>query len=133
MWWSQRQSVLPLIWATKQDSTTLRVSSGRLQSESGRPNWRGISQARGLTWTTSSEGESPWPTRAWQFFEAAESLKKEALAALADHLAMGVEAGGDLVVGDALGGEEDHPGAEDLKVWQRILGGSSMELALFGR
>jgi hypothetical protein len=63
-------------------------------------------------------------------FQPAQALLEEALAPLADHFPAGVQPGRDEVIGQVFGGQEDHFGAEDLKVWQRILGGSAAQLLL---
>ena len=97
------------------------------------PDCRGSSQAKALTCTTSSGGENPGATRAGEFLQPAESFVKEALAPLADDLAAGIQTGGNFIVGDAFGGQENHLGAKDLKVWQRILCGASIQLLLFIR
>lgn len=49
----------------------------------------------------------------------------------ADDLAAGVETSGDLVVGQALGGKENHLGADHFEIRQRILGGAAVEFTLF--
>lgn len=67
-------------------------------------------------------GESPGPARARTFFEAGQTLLEEPFAPQADDLAAGVETSGDLVVGQALGGKENHLGADHFKIRQRILG-----------
>jgi hypothetical protein len=54
------------------------------------------------------------------FFQPWEAVDKKTLAPKRDHLTAGVQTGGDLVVGHALGGVENHFGTLDLKIWQRI-------------
>ena len=66
------------------------------------------------------------------FFQPRQAILEETLAPHADDLAPGVESGGDLIVGQAFGGEEDHPGPDHLKIRQRILGGAPAQFPLFG-
>src|SRR5207237_6148479 len=80
------------------------------------------SHASALISTVSSGGKDPRATRAGSLFEARQSLLEEALAPLADHLAPGVQARGDLVIVHAIGCHQDHLGPDDLEIWQRIFG-----------
>jgi hypothetical protein len=73
-----------------------------------------------------SAGKRPGPTRAGAFLETCQALLEAALAPHADDLAAGIETSGDLAIGQALGGEKNHHGAERLKVRQRILGGAAL-------
>jgi len=59
------------------------------------------------------------------FFQPGEAVGKKTLAPKRDHLTAGVQTGGDLVVGHAIGGEEDHLGRLDLKIRKRILSRAS--------
>lgn len=106
--------------------------SGVFQCESGTPLVAGSSQARALTCTTSSGGKNPGAAGARQFLKASEALFEETLPPHADNLAPGVEPGGNLIVGQALGGKQDHSGADDFKIRQRIPGSAAAQLALFG-
>ena len=92
----------------------------------------GGSQASALISTTSSGGKSPRSTRTGALLESGESLLEEPLAPHTDHFASRVETDGNLVVAEALSGEQDHLGAENLKIRQRILDGSPSELLFFG-
>ena len=80
----------------------------------------GSSHAKALTCTTSSGGKRPGATRSGTFFQARQALLEESLAPLADDFAPGIQALSDLIVGQALGGVEDHLGADNLKIRQRI-------------
>jgi len=57
--------------------------------------------------------------------QARETVFEDTLAPHADDLTPGVESSGDLIVGQTVGGEQDHSGADHLEVRQRILGGSA--------
>ena len=80
----------------------------------------GNSQANALTWTTRSGGKNPGAAGAGTFLQSSNALLKESLAPHADDLTAGVETGSDLVVREALGGKQNHFGADDLKIRQRI-------------
>jgi hypothetical protein len=69
-----------------------------------------------LTCTTSSGGKNPGAARAREFLQASEPVFEETLAPHADDLAPGVEPSGDLIVGQALGGKQDHSGADHLGI-----------------
>jgi hypothetical protein len=55
-------------------------------------------------------------------------LLEEALAPLADDLASRIQTRSDLVVVDALSGHQNHLGAKNLKVRQRIFGRPAVQL-----
>jgi len=74
-----------------------------------------------LICTTSSGGKDPGAARARALFEPRESFTEEALAPQAHDIATHRKRGGDLVIRAALGGEQDHLGAEYFVIWQRIL------------
>jgi hypothetical protein len=59
------------------------------------------------------------------FIQTSKPFFKEPFSPLANHLAAAAELRGNLVVAQALGGEEDHLVADDLKIRQRILAGPS--------
>jgi len=79
----------------------------------------------------SSGGKRPGATRSRTFLQAGQSLFEEALAPLADDFPASIQTVSDLIVGQTLGRMEDHLGAEHLKIWQRILGGSALEFLPF--
>jgi hypothetical protein len=66
------------------------------------------------------------------FFQSCQSIFKKTLAPHADHLAAGIEASGDSIIGPAFGGEENHLGADHLKIRQRIPGGAAAQFLLLG-
>ena len=76
----------------------------------------GSSQASALTCTTSSGGKSPGSTRASLFFQSRQSLLEKAFAPQADDFASRMQARSNFVVAQAVGGEEDHLGSDDLKI-----------------
>ncbi len=126
-------ALLPLMEATRPLCWTCWTRSGVLHRDKGRSYLDGSSQARALTCTTSSGGKSRGATRTSPLFQPGKALGKEALAPRRDHFTAGIEAGGDLVVGHALGGVKDHFGLLYLKIWQRIFRRSSLQFGLFGR
>src|SRR6516165_10554502 len=88
---NQRQSVLPLMEASKPLCWTCCTRSVVLQRDSGRPYLAGSSQAKALTCTTSSGGKSPGTTRTSMLFQPREAISKEALAPERYHFTSGVE------------------------------------------
>jgi hypothetical protein len=87
-----------------------------------------------LIWTLISGGKNPGPTGALMFFESRQAVVKEALTPLTHDVPANGERSSDLVIGESLGGEQDHLGPKDLKVWQRILSGTTFQnLALILR
>jgi hypothetical protein len=99
-----------------------------LNRDSGKPSVAGSSQANALISTTSSGGKSPRSTRAGSLFQARQSLFVEAFAPKADHLAARIQAHGDLVVAHSLRGHQNHLGALNFEVRQRIFGGTPVQL-----
>jgi len=69
-----------------------------------------------LTATTSSGGKNPAPASPIALLESLQAFLEEALAPLADDLAMGVQARGDLVVAKTSGSKEHQAGSEDLAI-----------------
>jgi len=69
-----------------------------------------------LTATTSSGGKNSAPAGAIALFESFQAFLEEALAPLADDLATGVQALGDLIVAETLRGEEDDAGSEYIAI-----------------
>jgi hypothetical protein len=59
------------------------------------------------------------------FIQTSKTFFKKPFSPLANNLAAATELSSNLVVVHALGGEEDHLGADDLEIRQRILGGTS--------
>src|SRR5256712_13639600 len=110
---SQRQTVLPLMLATKPVAQAWRASSGAVQRDNGCCSVAGNSQARALTCTTTSGGKRPGAPGSWEFLQPAEPLGEKAFAPQADDFAAGVQALGNLVVGEAFGGQENHFGSGD--------------------
>src|SRR5256712_12470572 len=105
---SQRQTLLPLMLATKPVAQAWRASSGALQRDNGCCSVAGNSQARALTCTTTSGGKRPGAPGSWEFLQPAEPLGEKAFAPQADDFAAGVQALGQLGVGEGFRGPEDH-------------------------
>jgi hypothetical protein len=66
-------------------------------------------------------------------FQTCETIGKAAFAPQRDDFTAGVQPLGDLVVAHAIGRVEDHPGSLNLKIRQRIFGGTPAQLRSFGR
>ena len=78
-----------------------------------------------------SGGKSPRAAGTGEIGQSRETLFEKALAPLADHLAAGLEDLGDLVIGEALSGEKDHLGTDNLEVRRRIPGSHLAEMMGF--
>jgi hypothetical protein len=63
--------------------------------------------------------------------QAGQAFFEEAFSPAADDLASRAEAVGDLIIGEALVSEEDHLGAGDHKIWQRIFIGAALQFFPF--
>jgi hypothetical protein len=63
-----------------------------------------------------SGGKDPWASLPWHLVQAAEALMEEALAPLAHDLAGSIEAMGDLIVAQALGGIEHDLGTDHVSI-----------------
>ena len=113
---SHRQMVVSLREAVNPQARTWEPSSATLQRERGAPTRLGNSQAMALTCTTSSGGENPRSAGAFGVFQTGQSFFEEPFSPAADDFASRAEPVGDLVVREALLGEEDHLGASDHKI-----------------
>jgi hypothetical protein len=102
-----------------------------LKRESGTPSVAGNSQARALTWTTTSGGKSSGTARARTLVEAGQAFIEEAFAPQADDVSADGQRGRNLVIAEALGRGQHDAGAEHLTVWQRILAGETLEAPAF--
>src|SRR5207249_1623184 len=96
---------------------TWEPSSVTLQRERGTPKRLGNSQAMALTCTTSSGGENPGSAGALAVFQTGQPFFEESFSPAADDLAPSAEAIGDLIVGEALLGQEHHLGAGYRTIW----------------
>ncbi len=114
---SHGQMVVSLRDAVRPQARTWEPSSATLQREKGAPTRLGNSQAMALTCTTSSGGENPGATGALAVFQTGQPFFEESFSPAADDLAPSAEAIGDLIVGEALLGEEHHLGAGYRKIW----------------
>ena len=113
---NHRQIVVPAMSATIPRLMASRRISARLKRDSGRPLSWGISHARALTATTTSGGKFPRAARPGFVAEAGQTAFEKPLSPLADDLTGGVEALADRLVGQAIGGVEDDPGAQNVYI-----------------
>jgi hypothetical protein len=67
------------------------------------------------------------------FLQSHKTIQNEAFPPAADYLTASIQATGNLVVAHAIGRVEDHPGSLNLKIRQRIFGGTPAQLRSFGR
>ena len=105
--------VAPLICATMPRAMTSLAKSWRLNRERGKSVWAGSSQARALTRTTTSGGKNGRPPGSWFVLQTGQAFLKESFAPLTNDLARDRQAGGNLVIGTALSGQENNSGAKD--------------------
>lgn len=69
-----------------------------------------------MTATTTLGGKGGRAAAAWQLLEAREAFLKETLAPLADDLPGRIKAGGDDVIAEPKGREEDDLGSNDISI-----------------
>ena len=100
-----RHSVTPLIRATIPRARTSRCRSG-IVKRTTTSHRLGRSQFRRLTSTTTLRGKAGCAPASGVFLEAGQAFFKEAVAPLANNLARRIEARGDVVVAQALGGQQ---------------------------
>jgi hypothetical protein len=74
-----------------------------------------------FTCITISGGKSPGPTGSWFFLQPSKTLFEQPFTPFGDDFSACVKSGSDLIVLESISGEQDHLGAQNLKVWQRIL------------
>jgi len=113
---SQRHSVVPLMVATRPRANTSRRSSENDQRASGTPASIGRSQAMRFTSTTTSGGKAGRSPASRFLVETGQAVLEEALAPLADDLPRGIQAGGDDIVRERVGGEQDQFRADDVTI-----------------
>jgi hypothetical protein len=90
--------------------------SATLQRDSGCWQLEGNSQASAFTWTTTSGGKSPGPSRALAFFQPRQAFLKEAFPPQADDLPAIIQTLGDFIIRETLACQQNHLGAHDLKI-----------------
>ena len=83
-----------------------------------------------LTSTTTSGGKNPGTPQAFPIFQTGKTLVEEPFAPHAYHLTSRVEALRNLVVGETLGGQQNHSCMEYMKIRQRIFPCPPLELQL---
>src|SRR6476620_11644976 len=115
---SQRQIVVPEIEAVMPCSTAARARSGHCQRASGwgLSAFTGSSQASALMATTTSGGKTRGPSSPRQIGQAGQALVVETFAPLGDDLPRCVQACGDLVVAQAVGGVEHDLGTHNFGI-----------------
>src|SRR6476646_2054654 len=101
-WPSQRQSVVPLILATRPLATASCRNSATDHRARGRPRRDGSSQASALIATTTPGGKAGWSPAARLLVETRQPLVIETLTPLADDLARHAQTCGDAIVAKPL-------------------------------
>jgi hypothetical protein len=104
------------IEATSPRRITSCLISLMLKRESGSPGSLGSSQARAFTATTIPGGKDTGPALPRPFLQAGDPLLEEAPPPLAHDLAGYVQALGDLVVTQALGGVQYDLGSDHVTI-----------------
>src|SRR3990172_5181952 len=117
---SQRQIVVPLLVATSPDRRAWAANSVESQRDSGTPDFDGSSQARALMATMMSGGKCAGTARTRQFFQTLQTPLEETLSPLGDDFSPCVQTLCNLIVGQALGGQENHLRTLHLEIRQRI-------------
>src|SRR4249919_2796401 len=105
-WPSQRQSVVPLILATRPLATASCRNSATDHRARGMPRRDGSSQASALIATTTPGGKAGWSPAARLLVEARQTLVIEALTPLADDLARHAQTCSDALVAKPLARQE---------------------------
>src|SRR6266540_3502450 len=130
---SHRQMVVSEIWATIPEAMASARRYGTNHRDRGRSSFEGSSQARALTATTTSGGKDRRASRPGPLLQPRKAVLEEPLAPLGHHLPAGVQAGGDLVVVQAPGRQQDDLGPEHVPIRQRIFPGRSLQHGAFLR
>ena len=97
-------------------ASTSRCRSVIVKRASGTSNRLGSSQASRLTSTTTLGGKAGFTPASRLFLKARYAFFKEAMAPLADDLARRIETGGDDVVAEPFGGEQDDLRADNVSI-----------------
>src|SRR5215468_8094603 len=113
---NQRQSVTPLICATIPRVRTSRRNSGIVKHANGTSSRLGSSQASRLTSTTTLGGKAGCSPASRLFLKAKHSVLKEPVAPFADDLARRIETGGNDIVAEPVGGEQDDLRADNVSI-----------------
>ena len=113
---NQRHSVVPLTVATRPRVRTSRRRSGNDQRATGTPASIGRSQAIRFTSTMTLGGKAGGAPASRLFVETGKTFAEEPLAPFADDLARGIQAGGNDVVRQSLGGQQDQLGTYDVTI-----------------
>jgi hypothetical protein len=110
-----RRKVASAAYAAAWVADVRRMSSTE-NLDSGNPGRCGNSQARALTWTTRLGGKAGCPPTSGLTLEAREAGQSESLPPLADDLTRRIEAGGDQIIGKAIGCHENNPGTDNVTI-----------------
>ena len=116
----QRQIVVPLMVATSPDRLAWAANSIEFQRDSGTPDLEGSSQAKALMATMTSGGKCAGTAPTRPFFQTLQTPLEETLSPLGDDFSSCIQALRNLIVGQALGGQENHLGTLHLEIRQRI-------------
>lgn len=87
-----------------------------MKRASGTSDRVGNSQASRLMSTTTLGGKAGCPPASRLFLKAGQAFVKEAVAPFADDLARRIESGGDDIVAESFGGEQDDLRADDIPI-----------------
>src|SRR5688572_2640671 len=113
---NHRHRVTPLICATMPRARTSRCSSGMVKRASGTSARLGNSHASRLTSTTTLGGNAGFTPASRLFLKARQSVFEDTVAPFADDLARHIEAGGDEIVAEPVGGQQDDLRADDVSI-----------------
>src|ERR687892_723987 len=124
---NHRQTVLSLKVATMPERCASRTISAELKRESGTPSVTGNSHAMAFTCTTTSGGKNRGAARPGSLLQSWQSLMEEPLAPETDHIASDVQGCADFIIGSSLCSQQNHLGAQDLEIRQRIFSSAAFQ------
>src|SRR5208283_196641 len=102
------QMVIPLILATIPLSTTYLLISSPLKRDSGKPSFKGSSQASALTATTILGGKPSRAPGSGLVGQPIQALFKKPFAPLTHDLPRQIEPGTNFVIGESLSGQKHY-------------------------
>jgi hypothetical protein len=109
--------VASLICATSPWAIPSRRNSASDQRASGTPRRAGSSHARALTSTTTLGGIAGWAPAPGLLLQPREAFGAKPLAPLADDLAGSIQARGNDVIREAVGGQQHDLRSNDIAIW----------------
>src|SRR6478736_10279889 len=130
-WLSHRQSVVPLMWATRPWSMASRRNSLSDQCAKGKPRREGNSQANALISTMTLGGKARRSPAARVFFEPGQALKMKTATPFADDLTRRVEPCRDRVIGHSFTRQQHDLGANHIPVAGRVAPRSCQQFRTF--